>query len=128
MNREIKFRAIVPINIDIQKRMEYFDLCRIDDINRMVDADFSINQLMQFTGLIDKNGTEIYEGDILSDRWKVEVYQNDEGTFMVKFHTNPEINRPISLKKYLLGRETAGTLERDCIIIGNIYQNPELIK
>lgn len=85
----------------------------------------------QYTGLKDKNGVEIYVSDILSDRWKVEVYQNDEGAFMVKFHTNPQVNKPISLKQYLLRREKAGTSicegYRDCIVIGNIHSNPELL-
>ena len=83
--------------------------------------------IMQFTGLHDKNGKEIYEGDIISERWKVEVYRNDEGTFMVKFHTNPKGNVCRSLKKYLNEREKAVTSDTDCIVIGNIYENPELI-
>ena len=86
----------------------------------------------QFTGLYDKNGKEIYERDILSDKWKAEVYQNDEGTFMVKFNTNQKVNKPMSLKKYLIARENAGTSNcegyRDCIVIGNIYENQELLK
>ncbi|MCK9282290.1 MAG: YopX family protein [Melioribacteraceae bacterium] len=83
--------------------------------------------VVQFTGLNDKNGMSIYEGHILSEKWKCEVYQNDEGTFMVKFHTNPDWNSPMSLKKYLYDREIAGTSDRDNIIIGNIHENPELL-
>lgn len=92
------------------------------------NGDYFEMELMQFTGLTDKSGKEIYVGDILSALWKVEVFQNDEGTFMVKFHTNPSGNRPLSLKKYLKYREQAGTREEDNTIIGNIYENPELIQ
>lgn len=83
--------------------------------------------LMEYTGLKDKNGVKIFEGDILSEKWKVEVYKNDEGTFMVKFGTHPELNKPRSLKKYLTSRKKAGSEDTDCIIIGNIHQNPELL-
>ena len=83
---------------------------------------------VQFSGLKDKNEKEIFEADILSDKWKVEVYINNEGTFMVKFHNNPKMNKPKSLYKYLKSRELAGTSEIDCVIIGNTYKNPELIK
>lgn len=83
--------------------------------------------LMQYTGLKDKAGKEIYVSDILSDKWRVEVYQNDEGTFMVKFHNNPLKNKSMSLRRYLSSREVAGCGERDCVVIGNIYANPELL-
>lgn len=89
-------------------------------------------KIMEYVGKKDFNGKEIYTGDILSDRWKVEVYQNDDGTFMVKFHTNPKSNKPLTLNSYLLKREKAGTSicegNRDCIVIGNIYQNSKLLQ
>jgi len=84
--------------------------------------------LMTFTGQNDENKNEIYTGYILSNKFLAEVYQNEEGTFMVKFHVNPQINKPISLIKYLKNRKQAGTEIRDNIVIGNIYENPELLK
>ena len=74
----------------------------------------------QFTGLLDKNGTRIFEGNILSEKWKVIVIFSNIGGFMVKFTTNPELNKPVSLTKYLYSRIKAGCLQ-DCEIIGNIY-------
>ena len=85
-------------------------------------------ELMQYTGLKDKNGVEIYEGDILSDKWKCEVFKDkNTGAYMVRFHTNPEFNKNKTLYGYLQSREKAETAERDCEVIGNIYQNPELL-
>lgn len=74
--------------------------------------------LMQFTGLLDKNGKEIYEGDIIKIRdIAVEVYW-DEGTaaFRLTFPESP-------------GRLYLGHYDKNLVeIIGNIYENPELLK
>jgi hypothetical protein len=123
MSREIKFRAW-------DKSMKKMIHPKLWD-NSMPSNWEHWYKLQQFTNNKDFTGKDIYVGDVLSDRWKVEVYQNYDGTFMVKFHTNPKGNKPITLNKYLKSRERAGTSicegYRDCIVIGNIYENPELI-
>ena len=123
--REIKFRVFDKISKELYYIDYYFfEENHIQYVHELERSDYI---LMQFTGLTDKNGKEIYEGDILSNKWKIQVYQNGEGTFMVKFGNNPKGNKPMSLKKYLISREKAGTSERDNNLIGNIYENPELL-
>ena len=73
-------------------------------------------KLMQFTGLKDKNGKEIYEGDI------VKQYK-DEGLGIIKW-----INSGLFCEYQ---SEEGGYSELDikeCKVIGNIYENPEIIK
>jgi len=89
-------------------------------------------KLQEWTGEKDFAQNDIFVGDILSDRWKAEVYRNGEGTFMVRLHTNPSRNKPRTLKKWLSQREKAGTSicegYRDCLVIGNIYENKEILE
>ena len=83
--------------------------------------------LVQFTGLTDYNEEEIYEGDILSERWKVRVYKDENtGAYMVKFKS-PDVKEKWTLYEYLKRRQKAGTAEECNVIIGNIYENPELL-
>lgn len=125
-NREIKFRFWsidnneMISNESVNKDHAYRYLINESDERRYIVP-------MQFTGLKDKKGVDIYEGDILSKKWIVEVYKNNEGTYMVRFHTNPKVNKPQSLFSYLKKREKAGTSDRDCIKIGNIHENHELL-
>ena len=68
---------------------------------------------MQFTGLLDKNGTEIYEGDI-TDAGEVVTFEN--GIFGTTYNGNRQGLSMLSEKRCSV-----------VAIIGNIYQNPELI-
>jgi hypothetical protein len=72
--------------------------------------------LLQFTGLIDKNGKDIYEGDILTHAFeKVIEVIFWKGSFCSK--------RPTGVGLELSRFDYPETFE----VIGNIYEDPELI-
>ena len=75
--------------------------------------------LMQFTGLHDKNGKEIWEGDIVKSR--VWLNGKDEGEFVGRI----EYRAPRFLAIFEQNFEQS--LQVNCEVIGNIYENPELM-
>lgn len=75
----------------------------------------------QFTGLKDKNGKEIYEGDILVD---LSEYPNKDSYDPVYFSGDAFYCECSGWGVQLL----SDTNEEDLEIIGNIYENPELLK
>ncbi|HFJ9344255.1 TPA: YopX family protein [Bacillus mobilis] len=124
--REIKFRAWVlkdeALDGLMEKTMEY-------DVESFHDPLYEYKRgniiLMQYTGLKDKNGKEIYEGDI--------VEHKDYSAGAIIFGGNqPTCKSVIRWKDYYNGYHLAGLgnpfkgeeLEK----IGNIYENPELLE
>ncbi len=75
---------------------------------------------MQFTGLLDKNGKEIYEGDILKD--------NIDGYVVVREMTGGHFTWKSTLSGIGGIFPFDYNQKNNCEVIGNIYENPELIK
>ena len=132
-NRIIKFRAWDKYLRQYINNIEFLsngyfssDGCPVflmegksDDYQNLEESFENNFILQQFTGLLDKNGKEIYEGDIIQldgapYRWEVLW---DKWRWCV---VSPDFNSNIQ-------GFTAAIYDR-AIVIGNIFENPELIK
>lgn len=89
--------------------------------------------LMQFTGLLDKNGKEIYEGDVLKGSWEHEegnVFEFDSAQVLWDKRTCsfaiPETFSKETKVPYQNYRNFMWQI-RSCEIIGNIYENSDLL-
>ena len=131
--REIKFRAWdKPINRWYSPVYEAYD-GRLEELNIGINGRLSLRtmkgnidesifkdrfDIMQYTGLKDKNSVEVYEGDII-----------DNGE-----DTRPRVIHHGYGSNITTGLDTDPTLyneylrSEDIEIIGNIYENPELLK
>jgi len=88
--------------------------------NRLASGDDEENKLLQFTGQIDRNGIEIYEGDIVktgTDKVMVISWSQKHASFV--------IDRKGWAFVHYFGEAFDG---KDCEVIGNICENPELLK
>lgn len=118
--REIKFRAwfgkfkemYTVKMIDLQKEIAYFDKYNY--------RSFYDIELMQYTGLYDKKGKEIYEGDIVKLRANhgigVVKYYDEWGAFVIEY-IKPRPLAVLGMNYY----------KEDIEVLGNIYENPELL-
>jgi len=106
--REIKFRAWDKK----KKRMYYPQLLWHNDFIMMANVGMKEGELMQFTGLKDKNGKEIYSDFIINAPGHCGVAVVKEGR-----------------AAWMVGGWYLGQIdEADIEVIGNIYENPELLK
>ncbi|UBM05158.1 YopX family protein [Enterococcus mundtii] len=92
-------------------------------LGNTVEVIFDDIELMQATGLKDKNGVEIFEGDII---------KNSNGSTGYVTYLQQEAGFVVVLKKsdYRLGHRNTGESYAEATsheVIGNIYENPELL-
>ncbi len=117
--REIKFRALLKNKESGKTWWEFYGTISCPAWSDISSWEIIIKDL-QFTGLKDKTGREIYEGDILSlNPYKVlAVIEYLESSFVFHFNKEPD--------DYWVPNNMATTMRAE--VIGNIYENPELLK
>ena len=136
--REIKFRVLIEHRIYYQDKYEAYgdnlssiDICKetititsfynYEDVYRFEDEEV---KLMQYTGIKDKNGKEIYEGDIVlikldeTSTWYKTVVGFKKGAFIANLIDKEDY-------VYIFHH---GFTDDDFEIIGNVYENKNLLE
>lgn len=128
---------------------EFVDICQKGDTERYTEmsVEFDFIELMQSTGLKDKNGQEIFEGDILkfNDEWNEYCHEGyvdgsvegvnyveavkGEACFEFGKTRYPESSLFIRMEdEHLSFAELVKDKDFEFEIIGNIYENRELLE
>jgi len=126
--REILFRGKVKLpnnyrgyNLSYRNGDWVYGLMNSNESIRGIFVD--INTIGQYTGLTDKNGTKIFEGDIvlITRNTVTDVVAKifySEGAFRTNAANTYDGEEPLS---FWLANDC------DCEVIGNIYDNPEIL-
>ena len=128
--REIKFRAWLKeerkmVKVETMdftdKSIQYLEKSEIINAYLLRRVSFDDIELMQHTGLNDKNGNKIYENDLIScNKYKNIIVFFEDGYFKVKYRKTPTTLITCSLDLFLE--------KYKCGIVGNIYENKNLLE
>ncbi len=124
MKRELKFRLIHDNKIVGYERFNHGKWRYSRDGMRWNDTVIAHDDKDQYTGRKDHHGTEIYEGDIVN--WFDKLGRNDVPFVVAYEHAQFILTAP---HDHLAGRYVGWALDsKELEVIGNIYENPELLK
>jgi uncharacterized phage protein (TIGR01671 family) len=113
--REHKYRAWIP---NIQAMIRHREV--IERAHLLFEGSLNSSDIvMQYTGLQDKNGVEIYEGDIL--------FNNQGVKFIVIYEFGTLKLQEITNQKIIFTSNFNGENNKQVEVIGNIYKHPKLL-
>ena len=140
MSREIKFNFIYGIDGNeatyFNKTFTFGAIENGDHMEELCDMplyrEYSILGKRQFTGLKDKNGVEIYEGDLLAVESQYVVSGNDPNPFRRVIAIDPHNYQLNAMQMDGESASGATFCKRNCEeifeVIGNIYENSDLLE
>jgi uncharacterized phage protein (TIGR01671 family) len=120
MGREIKLKALAP---DKQGNLTWFEDVFTDGATVYLDTKHmgmqplkNVKAIVEFTGLHDKNGQEIYEGDIVANYAMMDKVVFENGAFVGERSMRDK-----------LGQKQPIAVHDELEVIGNIWDNPKLL-